>query len=423
MNTGGVMEMLTDTDEDGEYVIPRIIYSDAYSSEMVAYADLILPDTTYLERHDCISLLDRPICEADAAADAIRWPVVEPDRDVRGFQTVLVQLANKLGLPGFVEEDGTPKYADYAAYIVKHERKPGIGPLAGWRTGETGPTHGRGGPNAAQIDTYIENGGFFVSHIPEDAAYMKPWNMGYQDWAVGMGLYDSPQPFIFDLYVETMRKFQLAAEGHGDRQPPEHLRERIKATLDPLPIWYPPFEDGHVDPVEYPIHALTQRPMAMYHSWGSQNAWLRQIHGHNPLYLPTRIWEAEGFAEGDWAKVSSAHGAIVVPVAHMAALNEHTVWTWNAIGKRKGAWALDKDAPEATKGFLLNHLIHELLPPKGDGLRWANSDPVTGQAAWFDLRVKIERVAAPPDEAQPNFDAQRSPVGQGASELRWKVGK
>jgi len=56
---------------------------------MVAYADLILPDTTYLERHDCISLLDRPICEADAAADAIRWPVVEPDRDVKGFQSAL----------------------------------------------------------------------------------------------------------------------------------------------------------------------------------------------------------------------------------------------------------------------------------------------------------------------------------------------
>ena len=44
MNTRGVIEMLTDKDEEtGEYVIPRIIYSDAYSSEMVAYADLILP--------------------------------------------------------------------------------------------------------------------------------------------------------------------------------------------------------------------------------------------------------------------------------------------------------------------------------------------------------------------------------------------
>ncbi|MEY8841779.1 molybdopterin-dependent oxidoreductase, partial [Cribrihabitans sp. XS_ASV171] len=141
MNTRGVIDMLTDTDESGEYVIPRIIYSDSYSSEMVAYSDLILPDTTYLERHDCISLLDRPICEADAAADAIRWPVVEPDRDVRGFQTVLVQLANKLKLPGFTAEDGTAKYADYADYMVKHERRPGIGPLAGFR-GEDGSEQG-----------------------------------------------------------------------------------------------------------------------------------------------------------------------------------------------------------------------------------------------------------------------------------------
>jgi hypothetical protein len=88
----------------------------------------------------------------------------------------------------------------------------------------------------------------------------------------------------------------------------------------------------------------------------------------------------------------------------MAALNEHTVWTWNAIGKRKGTWGLDADAPEATRGFLLNHLISELLPAKGDGMRWSNSDPVTGQAAWFDLRVRIEKVDAPA-EAQPQFPA------------------
>jgi anaerobic selenocysteine-containing dehydrogenase len=46
-----VIEMLTDKDPaTGDYKIPRIIYCDAYASEMVAYADLILPDTTYLER-------------------------------------------------------------------------------------------------------------------------------------------------------------------------------------------------------------------------------------------------------------------------------------------------------------------------------------------------------------------------------------
>ena len=423
MNTTGTMKMLTDVDPDtGEYVIPRIIYSDAYSSEMVAYADLILPDTTYLERHDCISLLDRPICEADGAADAIRWPVVEPDRDVRGFQSVLVDLGARLALPGFVNEDGSAKYKDYADYIINHIRRPRIGPLAGWRMGPNGPQGGRGEPNEAQIDSYIKNGGFWIAHVPEGAAYYKPFNRAYQDWAVQMGFYDSPQPYIFQLYSEPLRRFQLAAEGEGSHQPPDHLRERIKATMDPLPIWYPPFEDGHVDPEEYPIHALTQRPMAMYHSWGTQNAWLRQLHGMNPLYVSTKIWRDKGFKTGDWARVTSAHGSITVPVMEMKALNENTVWTWNAIGKRKGAWALEGDTPESRGGFLLNHLIHELLPPKGDGMRWANSDPITGQAAWFDLRVKIEKSAAP-DASQPHHPAIKSPVPKAPANLAWKVGK
>src|SRR3546814_8850086 len=80
--------------------------SDLYASEMVSYADLILPDTTYLERHDCISLLDRPICDAEGVADAIRQPVVAPDRDVRPFQDVLIDLGARLGLPGLVNADG-----------------------------------------------------------------------------------------------------------------------------------------------------------------------------------------------------------------------------------------------------------------------------------------------------------------------------
>lgn len=417
MNTAGTIRMLTDTDENGEYLIPRIIYSDAYSSEMVAYADLVLPDTTYLERHDCISLLDRPICEADAAADAIRWPVIEPDRDVRGFQTVLIQLANRLKLPGFTGDDGAPRYRDYADYIVNHERKPGIGPLAGFR-GDGGMT-GRGPANPDQLDRYIANGGFFSAHIPEGCDYYKPWNMGYQDWAVGMGLYDKPLPYLFQLYLEPLRKFQRAAQGHGDRQPPDHLRDRLRQTMDPLPIWYPP-DNG--DPAAFPLHALTQRPMAMYHSWGSQNAWLRQIHGRNPLYVSSEIWAQHGFQDGDWAHLTSAHGTITVPVALHGGLNPHTVWTWNAIGKRKGAWALSENAPEATKGFLLNHLIHELLPPKGDGLRWSNSDPITGQAAWFDLRVRIEK-APPQDVTDPAFAPIASPIGRGPLNLRWRVGK
>jgi anaerobic selenocysteine-containing dehydrogenase len=287
--------------------------------------------------------------------------------------------------------------------------------------GEDGPQGGRGGVNENQLDKYIENGGFFVEHIPDGANYYKPWNAAYQDWAVKMGLFDTPQPYLFTLYSEPMRKFQLAAEGHGDRQPPEHLRERIKEKMSPLPYWY---ETDQVGNEGYTVTALTQRPMAMYHSWGGQNAWLRQLHGRNPMYMPPKLMRENDLSDGDWAEITSPHGAITVPVMEMAALNDNTIWTWNAIGKRKGAWALDEDAPEATKGFLLNHLIHELMPPKGDGLRWANSDPITGQAAWFDLKVAIKKVAAPTDEeSKPSMPPIKSPVGKAASELKWKVGQ
>ncbi|HUF86286.1 MAG TPA: molybdopterin oxidoreductase family protein [Thermohalobaculum sp.] len=417
MNTGAVMEMLTATEADGSYRIPRIIYSDAYSSEMVAYADLVLPDTTYLERHDCISLLDRPIGEPDLVADAIRWPVLEPDREVRGFQSVLIDLGARLGLPGFVDDDGQPVYRDYADYMVNHERRPGVGPLAGWR-GADGKRTGRGAPNPDQLARYIANGGFWSAPIPEEARFMRPFNMAYQEWAVGMGFYDAPKPYVFQLYAEPLRRFQLAAEGHGPRQPPEHLRRQVKAAFDPLPVWWPPFEEAALDPGEYPLHAVTQRPAAMYHSWGGQNAWLRQIHGENRLYVHGSVMAGLGLGDDDWAWVISPHGRIRVQVRRMDAQNPGTVWTWNAIGKREGAWALSPDAPEAQRGFLMNHLIHELLPPKGDGLRWSNSDPVTGQAAWYDLRVRLEK-AAPAAAAEPRPGRQKSPVGQGPDTVEY----
>ncbi|HKK36461.1 MAG TPA: molybdopterin oxidoreductase family protein [Paracoccaceae bacterium] len=410
MNTSGVMEMLTRKGDDGEYAIPRIIYSDAYSSEMVAFADLILPDTTYLERHDCISLLDRPISEPDAAGDAIRWPVVEPERPghagVRGFQSVLLDLGARLGLPGMVDDEGRAKYRDYADYMVRHERRPGIGPLAGWRG--DGESQGRGAPNPEQIERYKANGGFWQAHVPEEARWMRPWNKAWWDWAVEIGLVDAPQPYVFHLWAEPLAKFRLAAEGHGDRVPPEALRERLREAMDPLPDGRPP---GAED-ARYPLHAVTQRPAAMYHAWGSQNAWLRQIHGENPIYVPGALWREHGLEEGDWIAVESAHGRIEAPAVLMEAVNARTLWTWNAIGKRPGAWALREDAPEARRGVLLNHLIHELLPPKGDGMRWSNSDPVTGQAAWYDLRVRIERVA-PRARSAPEVGRQASPVGVG----------
>ncbi|MCP5381381.1 MAG: molybdopterin-dependent oxidoreductase [Kordiimonadaceae bacterium] len=391
MNVGNAVKYMTDKDpETGDYKIPYIIYSDAFYSETVPYADLILPDTTYLERWDAISMLDRPIGTAEAAADSIRQPVVEPDRNVRPFQDVVLDLGARLGLPGMVDDKGEPLYpGGYSDYLTQHERAPGVGPLSGWR-GEDGLSHGKGAPNKSQLNKYIENGCFWEFELDEGEQYNRFANKAYLETATKMGWIGAPEPIVLNVYNEMLQKFHLAAEGHGENVPPEHARERIRKYFNPVPTWYPVQEQVDSNSKEYPITALTQRPPHMYHSWGGQNAWLRQITAQNYLYVNSRWAKRRNIGDLDWVWVKSPHGEVKVQAKYMDGLNEGTVWTWNAIGKRRGAWALDENSPEFKKAFLLNHVISENLRTDTGEIR-SNSDPVTGQGAWFDTRVKVER--------------------------------
>ena len=203
MNTLKTMQMLTDKDPDsGEYRIPRIIYSDAFYSEMVPYADLILPDTTYLERWDCISMLDRPISSADGPADAIRQPVVKPDRDVRPFQEVLIDLGARLGLPAFTNADGAAKYpGGYPDYLVNYRRDNGDGPLAGFLDDD-------GAPNPDQLQKYIDNGCFWQQQLPPDQRYYKHANGPYLKYAKRMGWVCDDEQIVLQLYCEPLQKFR-----------------------------------------------------------------------------------------------------------------------------------------------------------------------------------------------------------------------
>jgi anaerobic selenocysteine-containing dehydrogenase len=213
-----------------------------------------------------------------------------------------------------------------------------------------------------------------------------------------MGFIARAEPVVLQLYSETLQKFRLAAQGHGPMQPPAAERERVARYFDPLPIWYEPFEGAQLEHGRFPLSAISQRPPFMYHAWGSQNAWLRQITARNYLYLHPDLADRHGLDDDDWVHLDSHQGRITVQCRRAANVQPDTVWTWNAIGKRRGAWRLHPDAPESRKGFLLNHLISDLLPREG----YANADPVTGQAAWFDLRVTISRAEAG-DTSLPSF--------------------
>jgi sulfite dehydrogenase (quinone) subunit SoeA len=382
-----VKRMLNDKDERGEYRIPFLVVCDAFQSEMSAFADLVLPDTTYLERHDVMSLLDRPISEFDGPMDSVRVPVVPPSGECRPFQDVLVELANRLQFPAFVNPDGSRKYKNYEDFIVNFETEPGSkqGFLIGWR-GRDGGQALLGDPNPRQWEMYAANNCVFHHPLPPEHQYMRNWNQGYNDWAQRMRLRRHPDPVMIALYADVLQRFRLAAQGkrRSAGRPPARLKERVEKYFDPLPFYYAPLENQATNLQEFPLSAITQRPMAMYHSWDSQNAWLRQIHAHNYLFMNPQTARASGVEDGGWLWVESPWGRVRCMGRYSEAVEPGTVWTWNAIGKQPGAWGLAADANEATRGFILNHLISDVLP---GGV--ANSDPVTGQAGWYDVRVRI----------------------------------
>jgi anaerobic selenocysteine-containing dehydrogenase len=423
MNTSEIRKMLNDKSEDGEYKIPFLVVADAFQSETVAFADLVLPDTSYLERHDVMSMLDRPISEFDGPVDSVRIPVLPPTGDSKPFQEVIIELGSRLKLPAFVNADGSRKYRDYPDFVVNYETSPGsgIGFLAGWR-GKGGEKFMKGEPNPKQWEMYEKNNCVFQYELPKSYQYMRNWNQGYLEWAKRHALLRFTEPVNIHIYSEVLQKFRLAAQGKSDgKQPPDHLRQRVETHFDPLPFYSQPLESQQSDLHKYPLNAITQRPMAMYHSWDSQNPWLRQIHTYNFMYVNAKTAREAGIEDGGWMWAESMHGKVRCLCRYSEAVEPGTIWTWNAIGKASGTWGLDGDANESKQGFLLNHLIGEELPPSEDGDHLSNSDPVTGQAGWYDVHVRIYPAEAGEEQvSSPQFDTMPTVPGQMTEAKRGK---
>ena len=376
--------------ETGEYRIPRIIYSDAYFSETVAYADLILPDTTYLERWDCISLLDRPIGSPDGPADAIRQPVIEPDRDVRPFQDVLLDLGAPAGPAGHDDADGSRAFqAVIADYIVHHERKPGIGPLAGWR-GDDGPCTAAASPTRTSSQRYIEQWLLLVGRAGARAALLQARQPRLSRLRDADGLHRPCGARSSPALQRGAAEVPPGGAGHRPTQPPREHRARIETYFDPAAVLVSAARPRR----RAPASRCTRSPSGR---WRCTTPGARRTPGCGSSIPATASISAVraparwGSRDGDWVWIISRHGRVKAQIRLMAGVNPDTCWTWNAIGKRAGAWNLTPGGARGDEGLPAQPPDRRAAARRRAGYRYANADPVTGQAAWYDLRVRLEK--------------------------------
>ena len=190
---------------------------------------------------------------------------------------------------------------------------------------------------------------------------------------------------------------EVPARGAGPRHDPAARARTASASrryFDPLPFWYPPFENDASGRASRCTRSRSGR-------WRCTTPGARRTPGCARSTAATgststaRRAAALGLADDDWVWVTSRHGRIKAQVRLMEGVqSRHRAGPGTRSASARAPGTSRPNAPEALQGFLLNHLIDELLPERESGYRYANADPVTGQAAWYDLRVRIERAAA-----------------------------
>ena len=74
----------------------------------------------------------------------------------------------------------------------------------------------------------------------EKARFYRFANRDFFDWAIPRGFLDKPQQIVLQLYSEPLRRFQLAAEGHGshgkrERKAPDRAGAKAAASRPRVP--------------------------------------------------------------------------------------------------------------------------------------------------------------------------------------------
>ena len=246
-----------------------------------------------------MSMLDRPISEFDGPCDSVRMPVVPPKGECKPFQEVLIELAHASEVSRVHERRRLAQVSRLSATsssISRPSRVPGVGFLIGWR-GKDGDKVTAWRAESEAVGEYAKNNCVFHYALPRVASSTCATAIGpYLEWARATRL---PQVQRADPHPALLRGAcrssgsRRRASASGTAAARSSARARREATSIRCRSSMRRSKARRPITTRYPLAAVTQRPMAMYHSWDSQNAWLRQIHAQNYLFMNPRMARAE----------------------------------------------------------------------------------------------------------------------------------
>jgi len=373
-----------------EQLMPFTVAVSPFYDESSALADLILPDTSYLERWDWEDM----VSPNQVAEYYLRQPVVKPLGEVRDFGDVCCELAERMGFPlGVKSKEEFVKKSCEKTPVVKraggfeYMKKNGV-----WHDPKARPeyySYRKGVPigKLSKDDVIFDEAtGVYwnwkksqVKSVEEAKkkgyAHAKYAYRGYVGQKIGDNVYAGFKPDkvnksgYFELYSAIMEKKGLPA----------------------LPTYQAIPEHEAMKPGE--LILTTYKVAVQTHSRTQNCKWLTEIYHENPGWLNPTTAAKLGIQEGDTIRVKSSVGGIETKARVTPAVVPGVI----AISLHCGHWeygryASGKKSPtgEQADGDL------ELKWWKDNGAHpnWVipnKPDPINGQHCWMDTVVTVEK--------------------------------
>ena len=302
--------------KEGIFTVAFSIYLD----ESTEFADIVLPDTCYLERLDLRIDWESSITPVDEWAYHIRQPVVEPMFQRRPAQKVILELAERLGMLGDMYRQMNLIYAFKEPYTLDPTKKYAWEEIVNRRLkGYFGPEHG--------LDWFKENG---LIRWPKkvEEVYWRPFIKGRT-------------PIYFEHFKTIGEQIEKIKKEQG-------IPDFDTADFQPVPDWKPCASHDEKRS-GFDLYGLYYRMPIQTFTFTYNNPWLDEATEMDACFyniaMNTETAKNKGIKAGDWVEIESAGTGH--KVEGKAALTEaiHP----EVIAYASGGWHWSKRTPLASQ--------------------------------------------------------------------------
>lgn len=376
-----------------ETQVPFFVSFSCYMSETTELADLIIPDTTYLERHDPESMPGGLY-----PCLSIRQPVIEPLGGTQEFRKTLIDVIHKVDPDG---ELGVRQYFEFDSvedWMKQHfDNIPGLKEEGGYEhLKKTGvwPIYGKVDKETAKL--VDDNGNevepeysLYTSEIPADQM------LGTEIQPDGSIVKDG------EIIGVRVNERNCVGFGTGSRRIEIYKESFREYGFNPLPT-YKRLASRNKDPDElvlttYKVNVHTQSRTASL-------KYLAEMYHKNPAWMnPKRATEL-GVGDGDLIRITSPLGYMVTRAHLTEGIHPEVIAVSTACGHAAygrlatlkhrdpaADWALGGDPDIANNVWWDDRGVHP------NPIIRLSVDPIGGSQGWFDTVVKITK-AQPGDK-------------------------